>query len=410
MRAMTVRRSSVSRQREISPRFSSRSSRRVTSGSRVIMRLPISPQGSPAGEQRRMRSTLYCVADTSTAFRMRTRPRDSMSVVRSRSRNAASSREPTRRLPFLVSTLRSMPRRYYMLQRLLSRQRYLHYLHSIKTVCCGGGVHSMMSSVPRWTEMNSCESPRPRLLRFFDLPDQGFMVVPLPTVRPTTSSMEPASTAIVESASTTVESAATAPCATQHGAGMETPSSRSRSVIDAVGITAPGYIVRAVPPVTGICTEVMVIVTISASVPAVPISVPEERSLIDPKRGIETPAERAIENPVAWNEGESVKPGVPRPIGSPPARTAPSVHSVHASRIYVGFGQIARPQTTPAKQIAFLIRLLVEFPRLRKIVTGKCNFAAAFHIDMFTAALHERLAVEYAQLSLIPVKVIQPGL
>jgi hypothetical protein len=238
------------------------------------------------------------------------------------------------------------------------------------------------------------------------------MVVPLPAVGPTTSSMEPASTAPVEPAAASVKSAATessraAPCATHHGAGMETPSSRSRSVIDAVGITAPGCIVRAVPPVTGICTEVMVIVTISASVPAVPISVPEERSLIDPKRGIETPAERAIENPVAWNEGESVKPGVPRPIGSPPARTAPSVHSVHASRIYVGFGQIARPQTTPAKQIAFLIRLLVEFPRLRKIVTGKCNFAAAFYIGMFTATLYERLAVEYAQLSLIPVKVIQ---
>jgi hypothetical protein len=101
--------------------------------------------------------------------------------------------------------------------------------------------------------MNSCESPRPRLFRFLDLPDQGFMVVPLPTVRPTTSSMEPASTATVEPASTTVKSAATAPCATHHGAGMETPSSRSRPVIDAVGITAPGYIVRAVPPVTGIC-------------------------------------------------------------------------------------------------------------------------------------------------------------
>jgi hypothetical protein len=181
-------------------------------------------------------------------------------------------------------------------------------------------------------------------------------------------------------------------------------------VIDAVGIAAPGYIVRAVPPVTGICAEMMVIVTISASVPAVSISVPEKRSLVDPPRGVETPAERTIENPVARDESESVKPGVPTPTGAPPARTAPSVHSVHASRIYVGFGQIARPQTTPAKQIAFRIRLLVEFSRLPQIVAGECNFAAAFHIDMFTAALYERLAVEYAQLSLIPVKVIQPRL
>jgi hypothetical protein len=99
----------------------------------------------------------------------------------------------------------------------------------------------------------------------------------------------------------------------------------------------------------------MVIVTVSASVSAVHISVPEKRSLIDPPRRIETLAERAIENPAARNESERVKPGVPIPIGSPPASTAPSVHCIHASRIHVGFGEVARSQTTPAKQIAFLI-------------------------------------------------------
>src|SRR6266849_6704672 len=67
VRAITVRRTSGSRHREIRPRFSRRSSRRVTSGSRVIMRLAISPQGSPSGAPRRIRITLYCVAERSSA-------------------------------------------------------------------------------------------------------------------------------------------------------------------------------------------------------------------------------------------------------------------------------------------------------------------------------------------------------
>ena len=69
IRVITVRRSCSSRQREISPRFSRRSSRRVMSGSRVIMRLAISPQGRPSGAPRRMRSTLYCVDERSSALR-----------------------------------------------------------------------------------------------------------------------------------------------------------------------------------------------------------------------------------------------------------------------------------------------------------------------------------------------------
>src|SRR5579864_2352751 len=99
---------------------------------------------------------------------------------------------------------------------------------------------------------------------------------------------------------------------------------------------------------TGVCTEVMVVVTVSASVSAVPITVPEERSLIYPPRGIETPAERAIENPVARNESEGVKPGIPIPIGSPPPGAAPSILGVHASCIDIGFCQVTRPQTAPA--------------------------------------------------------------
>src|SRR5260370_1364624 len=55
------------------------------------MRLAISPQASPSGEPRRIRSTLYWVAESSSALSTWMSPRDSMSVVRSRSRNAISS-------------------------------------------------------------------------------------------------------------------------------------------------------------------------------------------------------------------------------------------------------------------------------------------------------------------------------
>jgi len=206
-------------------------------------------------------------------------------------------------------------------------------------------------------------------------------------VEPATASMK--TTAAVEAAAT--ESSEAAPGATHHGSGMKTASCRSRSVTDAVGITASSNIVRAGAPVTGVCTEVMVIVTVPASVPAVPISVPEEPSLIYPPRRIETPAERAIENPVARNEGEGVKPGIPIPIGSSPAWAAPSILRVHASRIDVGFGQVTRPQTAPAEQIAFLIGLLVELTRLRQIIAGQREFTPTLHVDMFMAALYNAL-------------------
>ena len=128
---MTVRRSLVSRHRVIRPRFSSRSSSRVTSGSRVIIRLAISPHGRPSGVPRRIRSTLYCVGETSSVFRTPTSPRDSMSVVRSNSRNADSSGLPVRR-PLFPDT-----KGFFM-----SKRNIIRY-----NDCCQDG-HSSLPSVP----------------------------------------------------------------------------------------------------------------------------------------------------------------------------------------------------------------------------------------------------------------------
>jgi hypothetical protein len=69
----------------------------VTSGSRVIKRPAISPQGSPCGAPRRIRKTLYCVDERSSALSTPIALRVSTSAVRSKSRNAVSSGLPTGR-------------------------------------------------------------------------------------------------------------------------------------------------------------------------------------------------------------------------------------------------------------------------------------------------------------------------
>jgi hypothetical protein len=91
IRVHTVRRSLLSREREIKDRFSSRSSTRVISESRVTIRFPISPHGSPSGEPRRIRSTLYCVEERSWDFSTCANRCDSASIARIISRYVTSS-------------------------------------------------------------------------------------------------------------------------------------------------------------------------------------------------------------------------------------------------------------------------------------------------------------------------------
>ena len=91
------------------------------SGSRVIMRWAISPQGSPSGAPRRIRRTLYCVAERLSVLSTWAGRRDKMSVVRSRSRNAASSGPAARRRLF-CDWLVSFITLYCSLQRLMSRR------------------------------------------------------------------------------------------------------------------------------------------------------------------------------------------------------------------------------------------------------------------------------------------------
>lgn len=120
IRIITVRRSLVSRERETNPRFCSRSSSRVISGSRVISWLRISPHESPAGASRKIRSVLYCVGDKSSFFRIWHTLCDRMSAVRTSSRKADSSRLPLfgvlgscRHTPIIYRFTNTVPNKYF---------------------------------------------------------------------------------------------------------------------------------------------------------------------------------------------------------------------------------------------------------------------------------------------------------
>ena len=87
MRVVTTRRSACSRPRAMSDRLSSRSRSRVTSGSRVTSRRPISVHGWPsAPAPRRIRKTLYWASESWCGLRTAATSRDSRSVVRTRLR------------------------------------------------------------------------------------------------------------------------------------------------------------------------------------------------------------------------------------------------------------------------------------------------------------------------------------
>jgi hypothetical protein len=88
-----------------------------------------------------------------------------------------------------------------------------------------------------------------------------------------------------------------------------------------------------------------------------------ERRLKHGLERVESPAERAVENSVIWNESERVKPRVPIPISAPLAWSprAPFFRRVKFGRINIGFRQISGSQTAPAIQVVLIEILLIEF-------------------------------------------------
>src|SRR5262245_42197012 len=105
MPTSTTRRSCLPRARETSPRRESRSTRRVTSGSRAIIRCEISLQASRVGWlPRRIRSTLYCSL-LSPAWVFRNRSHGSMMRAEAISTPSSTSCSPDVNALFCFSSL-----------------------------------------------------------------------------------------------------------------------------------------------------------------------------------------------------------------------------------------------------------------------------------------------------------------
>src|SRR5581483_5813639 len=82
-------------------------------------------------------------------------------------------------------------------------------------------------------------------------------------------------------------------------------------------------------------------------------------------RRIETPSERAVKDPIAWDERIRAEPRVPIPSGAVPHVRRPAAsRRVPARRIDVRFRKIRGPQTGPTVEI-ILVFTLVEFLRLQ---------------------------------------------
>ena len=97
---------------------------------------------------------------------------------------------------------------------------------------------------------------------------------------------------------------------------------RRRTVMHAATVIGRKTIVIARSPGPIIMSKVMIVVAV------------EDRGAIYKSRRIEAPAERAVEDSVAGNEGVRAKPGIPIPAGTEPTRSA---NDVSASSVSVCF-------------------------------------------------------------------------
>ena len=74
----------------------------------------------------------------------------------------------------------------------------------------------------------------------------------------------------------------------------------------------------------------------------------EERSAINHNWRVEAPSERVVEESAARNERKSIKPRIPIPSWTPPARAIPAIHVIALGRIDVVQLQGGRRVSTAA--------------------------------------------------------------
>jgi hypothetical protein len=120
--------------------------------------------------------------------------------------------------------------------------------------------------------------------------------------------------------------------------------------------------------------------------------------------GIETPAERAVEDSVSRNVGVTAVIRIPIPAGAVPA-----AQGIVLSPIDVSFGGIRRPQAAPAVEIVLGL-FFVEFLGFRRTAVAERDLTIALDLDIPVHLPNGRLALEHTDEIVICVKVVQTGL
>src|SRR5580704_17776128 len=225
---------------------------------------------------------------------------------------------------------------------------------------------------------------------------------------PTT--MKASSLAAVEASATTM-GAATAGTATHTSLchcrpRVESAAFRARSGVDAVCIGMAGCVVLAGSPGPNV-RGVKFVMEMSAI----------ERSTVDESGGIESPAERAIENAVQWDEGVCGEPWVPTPAAPTPAPSrTPEAGPVTAVSdqdprlVHVGLGQIIGSQAAPTIQIVTAQGLLIELLGLVWRILRQAQFVSTFQFYLLVAVFHTGFAIEDPHLILLQIKIVKSRL
>lgn len=121
---------------------------------------------------------------------------------------------------------------------------------------------------------------------------------------------------------------------------------------------------------------------------------------------IKSPAEGTIENSVAWKKCVSIKPRIPIPAVSIPARSS---IRISASGIRIRFGKIRGSQTRPAIQVLGFQFFLVEFHRSIRFARREIDHVAAFDFDPLPGPLQQRFAIQDPHRAETRVKVVESG-
>src|SRR4029077_13189112 len=135
-----------------------------------------------------------------------------------------------------------------------------------------------------------------------------------------------------------------------------------RSRVSVPGVISAATQVRGIVPFTISTSAVRVEVMME-----VPFTV-EERCVERPERRVESPAEGAIKDPLAWNERVAVEPGIPIPPRAEPPGAVAGPGNVVARGVNVRFREVRGTHAAPAIQLARFVCVLVKALRLRGIL------------------------------------------